>query len=201
MKSIIAIIVLLFPFALPADDGATTWLYKLKPGLADASPLPDSTSPDGKWALFDLNAYDMGTPTTATAMVVADTNRTTLLGILDCPPPIDVDAPLKTYLTIKWSPDSKYLALHDSTPKNSVLQIYQLTATALKKLTVPDLRRLAADQLQIPEKKISGSGQVPVKWSQAGDLIVRVRLSVDGAMKQKDFTLSVSPEGVVHVAP
>jgi hypothetical protein len=201
MKSVPALFILLFPFVLCADDGATTWLSKLKPGLTSASPLPDSVSPDGKWALYDLNAYDMGTPTTATAMAVADTHRSTLLGILDCITQDSVDAPLKTYLTIKWSPDSEFLALHDSTSKNSVLQIYKITATELKKLPVPDLRRLAADQLQIPENKITHSGQVPMEWSKSGDLVVRVRLSLDGASLQKDFTIHVSPEGVVQISP
>lgn len=202
MKPTLALLVFLSPLVLHAEDSSTTdWLPRLKPGLAAASPLPDSVSPDGKWALFDLNAYDMGMPTTATAIAVADSHRTTLLGLLDCVTHEMTDLPYKTYLTIKWSPDSKYLALHDSTPKNSVLQIYQITATELKKLAVPDLHRMAADQLQIPEKKITGSGQVPVEWSKSGDLIVRVRLSVDGTMKQKDFTLHISPEGVAHVAP
>jgi dipeptidyl aminopeptidase/acylaminoacyl peptidase len=182
--------------ALATDDIHFGW----KPGLAGGQLVPDSTSPDGKWALFVVNRYDMGMPMTATAIVVADTHRTKLLGLLPCLTPWMTDLPCKAYLTIQWSPDGRYLAIHDSTPRNSVLLIYHVTATELKAVTVPDLRRLAANQLQIPEKKITSSGQVPQAWSKDGDLVVRVRLSIGPDVQQKDFTLHVSPEGAAQVS-
>jgi hypothetical protein len=186
----------LIPFTASAGDELAPW----KAGLPGGDPVAHSTSPNGKWELFEINRYDMGRPTTDRAVAVMDTHGTTLVGLLDCENHIAVDFPDHAYLTIKWSPDSSYLAIHDSTPKNSVLEIYQITASELQKLSVPDLRHLAAAQLQIPEKKITGSGQLPVEWSKSGDLTVRVRLSVDGDTIQKDFAIHVSPTGVAQVS-
>jgi len=190
----------LFPIrqkAFAADDVHFGW----KPGVAGGQLVPDSTSPDRKWALFEINRYDMGMPMTATAIAVADLHRAILLGLLNCETHWSTDLPYKSYLTIKWSPDSEYLAIHDSTPKNSVLQIYRVTATELRSINLPDLHRIAAEEMQIPEKKITSSGQLPVEWTKSGDMVVRVRLTVDGATQQKDFTLHVSPESAALVSP
>jgi len=143
----------------------------------------------------------MGMPMTANAIAVADAKRSTLIGLLNCETHHGTDLPYHAYLTVLWSPDSGYLAIHDSTPKHSLLKLYRVTGSGLKPIDLPDLRQLAATSFHLTEKKIHSSGQMPIKWSAADSLIVQVRLTTDEGVKQKEIALQISPDGLVRVLP
>ena len=153
------------------------------------------------FALFEINAYDIGQPTTATAIGVADSKRTKLLGLIDSTTQHATDKPHKSFLAIKWSPDSHYLATHDSTPKHSVLRLYRITASALLTVPLPDLRHAAAARLNIPEQSINSSGQVPTRWVDPGKLLVRIRLTINHGSRRVDFIVSILQDGSIAIVP
>ena len=200
MKAIICVFSSL-AFIACSRAHAADELGRWQEGVAGGLLVAESTSPDGGFALFEINAYDIGQPTTATAIAVADSQRIKLLGLIDSITQHSTDKPHKSFLTIKWSPDSHYLATHDSTPKHSVLHLYRITASAFRALPFPDLRHAAAARLNIPEQSIGSSGQMPIHWLHPNQLLVRVRLSMNHASRQIDLVISISQDETIAIRP
>jgi hypothetical protein len=173
----------------------------LKPGLPEAELVKNSESPDHQWAIFEVHAYDIGMPTTAIAVVVADVKRTRMLGYIDACNRIAADFPDHRYLDIKWAPGSTYLALHDSTARNSVLHLYHVTETGLTPLHLPDLKQAALKQLDLTGQKVSSSGQIPIRWTSPDTLLIQVRVKTGDVARETDFTLQIAPDGSVRLTP
>jgi len=199
MKPFCLLVWVLFSLTSPLllADELESW----RQGLAEGKAVFHSTSPNGKWALFEINRYDIGLPTTSTAIAVVTADRSRLIGLLDCVTNHETDLPYKSYLTTLWSSDSAYLALHDSTPKNSTMKIYRVTDVGLDQIKLPDLLIPARAQFRLGEQKISGSGQLPIAWSKADTLIVEVRISAHRSSYKTKFSLQLSDNGEVQINP
>ena len=170
-------------------------------GITQGVLVEGSTSPDGKYALFEFNHWDGDTPdsaTTATSIGLAPADRTTLLFIINSRTKWMTDKEVTSFLSIEWNDISTLLATHDSGARHSKLNIYRIskTGTAVS-LKIPDLLEIAAKKLGVTKESVSSSGQVPLRWRSSVTVEVSVRLATPKAKLTTTIPLHIDDEGRV----
>lgn len=149
----------------------------VRSGITKGRLIKGSTSPDGKYALFE---YHLIPEDTKTGVGIKPVDRSKLLCDVDSRTKWMTDREVHTFLDFLWNADSSVLATHDSLLRHSRLSLYQLSEGTAKVLDVPDLLGEACKRLGISKAKVSSSGQVPVKWTAAKSLEIKVRLKLKG---------------------
>lgn len=127
----------------------------------------NSLSPDDSIKVDQV--YYRDTTASRAGLISTETNST--IYVIDA-------APSPEYTSFIWSPDSKYLALHDSSNTHSLLQVFYIAQEGVLKLPVPDLKSYTLEYVPIKESDIISSGQVPVEWKNSQELTVKVRLKL-----------------------
>ncbi len=154
--------------------------------LENAFEIPDSRSPNGSNAFFCINRGD----TTAKFIGVMRITRRSLLAETQLFHHGSDKREYKQYLEVKWSPDSKLVAVHDSSRLHSQLHIYRIQKESFRQIKVPDLILVMLDTLPASIEAAS-SGQIPVNWTSDIELLVLVRIKdTRGNLHKKYFNLN-----------
>jgi len=154
--------------------------------------LPGSISPDGRFCLLDVNVGD----TTATAVIIATTDRTQNLARTKIVSERTILKPQTNRVAILWAPDSRRVALHDSLPKHSSVAIYRLEHDRFEPLEIQDLLNTACGHWGISRDTVVSSGQRPMRWLRS-DLVnieVSARL-MNGQRLRSTFPIHAPSEG------
>jgi hypothetical protein len=138
-------------------------------------------SPDGKLALFEFNPGD----TTFSVTVLASADGNTFYRVLPLPSPNMIDDPsqkksFSQVVSIRWSPDSKHIAVHDSLNKHSKVSIFRIEEAALKNVSPDNIRTVALKAASLDDSKVKSSGQPPERWISPTLLRIQVKFSVGG---------------------
>jgi hypothetical protein len=150
--------------------------------------IPNTRSPDGQYALFAIS-----TEGTAGVTGIATSNRKTCLAITSVfEYGLNYDDRKPTsYLTVLWSSDSTYVAIHDSARKHSRLEVFAFGDSGARKVEFPDLFMVMSAQDIMPPNPLS-SGQEPLEWIDAKHLVVEVRAKTQSGKKvSKQMTLDL----------
>ncbi|MDB6079636.1 MAG: hypothetical protein JWO82_3383 [Akkermansiaceae bacterium] len=169
-------------------------------GITEGRLVKDSTSPDGKYALFEFNHWEGGISagaTTITGIGLAPVDRGALLFVIDSRTEWSTDKKVPSFLTYRWSADSKLLATHDSMSKHSRLSLYRLADGRATSLEVPDLLPIACASLGISASSVTSSGENPVRWTAPDTLQVSLRLTVKGRQSASSISLQVAADNSV----
>jgi len=176
-------------------------------GLLEGNKLKGTDSPDGRYALFWIFPYyDCDAATSQSEVVVASTDKTHVYGVIDSSTEAQtVDEFVKTVLVYKWSPDSRYLATHNSTKKDSKLHIYDMMNESHDEnwqrdgLNIPDLKTRAQIKMGESNVQIISSGQIPIAWYDSRTLQVNIRLKTQKETKSCEFFLYIQPNNVIDI--
>lgn len=197
----VPLLILVLAGSLPARDADPEWANQK--GITAGTLVPGSVSPDGKHALYEFFNWEAGTPESAntqTGIGLAPTDRSKLLFRINSRTKWSTDKEVNSFLSTRWNPESTLLATHDSMDKHSKLCIYRLAGGSATELEIPDLLPVAAKKLKIDVAKVASSGQVPLRWKEAGVLEVSVRLTTAAQGKPSTILLvQVDPQGKVTV--
>lgn len=130
--------------------------------------IPNTKSPDGRYALF---AYSIE-GTTAGKTALATTDRKRCLAITDVLPyGLNMnDRRPQSYLTVLWSKDSSRVAIHDSAPKHSTLQVFHLEKDMAQSINISK----QVEGVQNRQTFVS-SGQQPLEWKGPDQLFLELR--------------------------
>jgi hypothetical protein len=165
-------------------------------GLFQGLLISGTQSPDGQFAIFSINCGD----TSAKAYALATTDRKRLAHLLDVNSSIGRFDQPPDHITFRWNTNSTLLALHDSTPKFSRLQIVQVQTNAATALKLGDVvRRAALLKLKLDEKRIASSGEEPVRWLSVDTLLVGARFKVAGTNAQTEVTVRIREDGATEL--
>ena len=146
--------------------------------------IPNTRSPGGRYALFSIS-----TEGTAGVTGIATTDRKTCLAITSVfQYGLNYDDRKPTsYLTVLWSSDGTYAAIHDSARKHSRLEVYALSDGA-RKIDVA----AALAQAALTETLVS-SGEEPLKWIGNTALVVECRgKRQSGNVYRKSVTVDIA---------
>jgi hypothetical protein len=134
--------------------------------------IPNTRSPDGKFALFSV--YLDGTTFAVAAIVTTDRKRC-LAVASSFPYGSNVrDRKPKSYLTVLWSTNSTYVAIHDSARRHSLLEVFACSESGGQQVELPNLFKMMSTKDFIPANPRS-SGQKPIEWIENKRLVVEVR--------------------------
>jgi hypothetical protein len=190
--------------SIDTDDDLARW----RPGLSKGVLIPDSTSPDGKFSLFEI-PYNWKFPdrpgigigegeggASHSAIVVADSQKTVPFGLIFTRWLTISDDSYKEFLaSISWSPDSKYLAISAPISKQTSLRLYHFksekpTPVALPDLVGPALIKVSSNLTA--SDRLTDLAQSPLRWIANNKLLVGVSLTMGNAVSETSFVLSIS---------
>ena len=202
------LLLLLGLIASPMAREQRLWNPDLQRGLAEGRLFPSTISPNGKFAFFLIYPYyDGDHATSISKIVIGSTDQQTLYGILESRTDArNIDVFIETILQYRWSPDSRYVAVHNPVAKHSELTLYdmrqQLDDTAdirAHHLALPDLRAFAQQQLLMPSEDVVSSGQDPIAWQDARTLQITVRLNTHNGTKSTDIRIRINESNQVEI--
>jgi hypothetical protein len=172
------------------------WLANEK-GIADGRLVAGSTSPDGKYALYEYNHWDGNDPTTATGIGLASVDRSKLLFVIESRTEWATDKKVTWFLTVMWNPGSSLLATHDANSKHSKVNIYRIHDGAASSLDVPDLVNVACGKLGVTKPSVGASGEIPSRWLNSQTLEVTVRLTAGGRKLTVRIPMRIADDGSI----
>jgi hypothetical protein len=141
--------------------------------------VPGGRSPDGRFEVATL-FYD-GTTATTIGIITAD--KTKLLQDLPAITSNMTNEPYAKWLTLRWSADSRMLAVHDTTRKHSVLSVFREQDGNFSQVELPDLTAEVQKLAPRIGGKVFSSGQRPLRWASAERLTVELRAAGKAAGK------------------
>jgi dipeptidyl aminopeptidase/acylaminoacyl peptidase len=152
MKTIISLlIVIILATYVHAQDERYDKLHLW--GASNMQWFSNSISPDGS-ARVDQVYFNK---TTASSVGIISTTDNKVLHIIDATPD-------HKHTDILWSPDGKYIAIHDSSSKHSRLMVYGKEYASYQQVIIPDLKAIALRELSLKDSDIKSSGQIPLNW-------------------------------------
>jgi len=187
-----------FSCAIGQEIPAPKWVSSEK-GISKGRLVKGSTSPDGRFALFEFNHWEGEGETTATAVGLAPVDRSQLLYAIESCTEWQTNKKVISFLTFKWNPTSEFLATHDSLAKNSALHLYKLRDGKAIELALPDLLTKALAQTQLTKKNILSSGQIPEQWLEDNRLKVFICLNTNAGQQTIPLILTIQENGSVSV--
>jgi len=162
--------------------------------------IPGSRSPNGKLSIFSVNLD--GTTGAVAAIVTTDLNRCLAVSSAHPYGSNIRDRKPKSYLTVLWSNDSRYVAIHDSILKHSRLEVFVCDESGGRQIDLPDLLEVMIAKGIIPPEPAS-SGQEPIEWIDDKHLLVEVRAKTKlGEVVSGQVTLEMEQSAtVVETSP
>ena len=194
MKVLIVIVAFLLsvPVSVTAQSAVTP--ERVTRNLPDHPlEIPDTRSPNGKLALYSV--YLEGT-TAAVAAIITTNLKRCLAVTSSLPYGSNVrDRKPESYLTVLWSTNSTYVAIHDSARKHSRLEVFAFGESRGRQVELPDLFRIMTAKGIMPPNPLS-SGQEPIDNKH---LVVEVRAKTKSGEKvSKRITLDLEKGTAMH---
>ncbi len=188
----VLIVVVVFLLSLPSYVAAQSKVTpeRVTRNLSGNSiEIPNTRSPDGKFAIFSV--YLDGTTFAVAAIVTTDRKRC-LAVTSSLPYGSNVrDRKPKSYLTVLWSTNSTYVAVHDSARRHSRLEVFACSESGGRQVALPNLFKMMSTKGLIPPNPRS-SGQKPIEWIENKRLVVEVRAKTRSGKKvSKRITLDL----------
>ncbi len=174
MRTIIFILFLILgPYAL-ADNDLTknTSLWNIN----RIDTFANSSSPDGLFKVIKASYKD----TTFSRVGIVQERTKSIYYVIDVSP----DPKCTSFL---WSPDSNYLAIHDSSKAHSKLRLFSVKGN-IGELKLPDLTSYSIARLSLSRNEISSSGQLPVQWLSDNVVQVQMRLKLKSGISKTILT-------------
>jgi hypothetical protein len=200
-KVFIAAVIVGTPVASAFAAEPPKWWAKEK-GITAGKLIQGSTSPDGKYALFEFNHWDADVPeseTTATGIGLGPVDRSKLLFAVDVATRWTTDQDVTSFSNLLWNSSSTILATHDSLPRNSAVHLYRLHDGSASSMDLPDLLALACQKLGIAKSAVAASGQLPSRWIDGQTLEVAVRINAKKRKLTTSLLLHVGSDGTASI--
>lgn len=178
---------------------ATTWLAAegVTPADIRAGKLvPGSNSPDRNYCMLEVFHHG----TTQNSVIFSNADHTANLGQAPLATVWSTDIPYPKRAAIIWSPDSTWVAIHDTLNKHSVLSIYGRGKLEFAPLTMPDLLAEACRIWSVDRAELVSSGQRPLRWDANDEITVELtaKRKMGGKLSAR-IRLNVPKEGLVGI--
>lgn len=189
---LLSVAIAFFVASLQAQQFSESW----ESGLPRGRLIGGSKSPDGKFVVFRIYRGD----TTASAFALATADRQHLLLLLDVTASTGRADKPPNYLTLLWNTNSTFLALHDSLPKFSRLQVIRVRKDSATQVKLGEvIRSTALQRLRISESQISSAGEPPLRWLSENTLLVNARVKVAGTNAQTEVAISIREDDTAEL--
>lgn len=165
----------------------------------DKDVVPGSKSPDGRFAVATVYVG----PTTATRIGLITADKAKFLKDIPTRSNNQTNEPYAKWLSVRWSPDSRHVAVHDTGGKHSKLAVFREQGGSFHEVPVADLSTELGSLAPKVGGKMAASGQMPLRWISDTQLEVelRARGPAAGSQAARRIVLALSPEGTMAVAP
>lgn len=130
--------------------------------------------------------------TTATAMVLMDRSRSSILAAIPIRSTYATPRPAVEWLKVAWNAEGTAVAIHDSLNRDSKTLIYCAKGDGkFAAIALPDLRPINAKRIGLQVDSIRASGQAPVNWVKERLVTIEFRyLMADGKRYGRQYGIA-----------